>query len=77
MLNFNQFVNESKDHEFYSIEKNDTVNWKGTKYKVKKAGDGVIHLPRKQGNDTLKVNKGQWNQYGGRLIEKAKKEDEK
>lgn len=77
MLNFNQFVNESKDHEFNSIEKNDIVNWKGTKYKVKKAGSGVIQLPRRQGNDTIKVNLGQWNQYGGKLVEKAKKEDEK
>lgn len=79
MLNFNQFINESKDKEdeFNSINAGDTVNWKGTRYKVKKAGHGVIQLPRREGNDPIKVNLGQWKQYGGRVIEKEKKEDDK
>ena len=77
MFNFNQFVNESKDDEFNSIKANDLVIWRGTRYKVKKAGHGIIHLPKKDGDDTIKISLGQWKQYGGRIIEKTKKEDEK
>jgi hypothetical protein len=76
MFNFNQFVNESKDHEFNSIDANDIVNWKGAKYKVKKVGHGIIHLPKREGTDTIKVSLGQWKQYSGKLIEKAEKKDE-
>ena len=77
MLNFYQFINERKEDDFNSIEANDTVNWRGGTYKVKKAGHGIIHLPKREGNDTIKVSLAQWKQYRGRLIEKAKKKDEK
>lgn len=71
MLDFNQFINESKDHEFESIEKNDTIRWMGTRYKVKKAKDGIITIDGK--NKEIQINKGMWKERGGVIIEK--KED--
>jgi hypothetical protein len=71
MLNFNQFINESKDHEFDSIDAGDTVQWAGSTRKVTKVGNSIIHI------GTTKVNKGQWKQRDGKIIEKAKKEDDK
>lgn len=75
MLNFNQFINESKDHEFDSIEKDDIINWAGSRYTVKKAGHGVIILDGRSRD--IKINKGMWKERGGKVIEKSKKEDEK
>jgi preprotein translocase subunit YajC len=71
MLNFDQFVNESKDHDFESIKKGDHVLWMGGRYAVKKAADGVIVLEGR-GKD-IRVNKGMWKQRGGSIVEK--KED--
>ncbi len=76
MLNFNQFVNESKDHEFDSIEKGDTVNWTGAKYKVKKAGDGIIVIEGRSRD--IRINKGMWKERGGSIVKKKdSKDDEK
>jgi hypothetical protein len=72
MLNFNQFLNESKDNEFDDLEAGDKIQYAGTTCIIKKVGHGIIHLP-----DDKKVNRSQWNQRNGRLIEKANKEDEK
>lgn len=71
MLNFNQFINESKDHEFDLIDAGDTVQWAGSTRKVTKVGHGIIHI------GTTKINKGQWKQRDGKIIEKSKKEDDK
>lgn len=68
MLNFSQFVNESKDHEFDSIEKNYVINWDGTKYKVEKANHGIIIVKGRSGN--IKINKGMWKERGGTIIKK-------
>jgi hypothetical protein len=72
MLNFNQFVNESKDHEFDSIKKGDTIRWVGAKYTVKKAGDGIIII--KGHSKDIRINKGMWKQKSGEII---KTQDEK
>jgi hypothetical protein len=70
MFSFNQFVNESKDHEFESIEKGDLVRYAATRYEVKKVNDGAIVLDGKHGD--VKVNKNMWKQRGGIIIEKKK-----
>lgn len=75
MFNFNQFVNENKDHEFDSLEVGDKVQFAGTKYTIKKIGYGIIHLPEKYGD--IKVNKNQWRERSGKVIEKNKKNNEK
>ena len=69
MLNFNQFVNESKDHEFESIEKGDLVRY-AARFEVKKVNDGSIVLAGK--NSDVKVNKNMWKQRNGIIIEKKK-----
>jgi hypothetical protein len=76
MLNFKQFVNESKDHDFDSIEKGDVVLLIGHRYTVKKVGSGVIVLDGK--NKELRVNKGMWKERNGKIQEKKKgsKKDE-
>jgi hypothetical protein len=75
MLNFNQFINESKDHEFDTLEAGDKIQFAGKTYTIKKSSHGIIHIPGKEGD--IKVNKGQWKERGGRVIEKSNKEDEK
>jgi hypothetical protein len=70
MFSFNQFVNESKDHEFESIEKGDLVRYAATRYEVKKVNDGSIVLDGKHGD--LRVNKNMWKQRNGIIIEKKK-----
>jgi len=70
MLNFNQFINESKDNEFESIEKGDIVRYAASRYKVKKVNDGAIVLDGKHGD--VRVNKNMWNQRNGIIIEKNK-----
>lgn len=71
MLNFNQFINESKDNEFDRINVGDTVRVAGFRKKVTKVGYGIIHL------GSMKINKGQWIEKHGALIEKADDKDEK
>jgi len=70
MLNFNQFINESKDNEFESIEKGDTIRWMGTRCQVKRATDGVITIAGK--NKDIQINRGMWKERGGVIIEKKK-----
>lgn len=70
MLNFNQFVNESKDHEFESIEKGDLVRYAATRFEVKKVNDGAIVLAGKHGD--VRVNKNMWKQRSGTILEKKK-----
>jgi hypothetical protein len=62
MLNFNQFVNESKDNDFDSIKKGDTIRWVGSKHTVKKAGDGIILI--QIGSKSIRINKGMWKERG-------------
>lgn len=75
MLNFDQFLNESKDHEFDTLETGDKIQFAGKTYTIKKVGHGIIHIPGK--DSTIKVNKGQWKERGGRLIEKSNADNEK
>ena len=77
MLSFNQFINESKDHEFESIEKGDIVRYDATRYEVEKVNSGSIVLASKR--NSVKVNKNMWNQRNGTILEKKKdsKKDEK
>ncbi len=75
MFNFNQFINESKDHEFDSLEVGDNVQIGGKTYPIEKIGYGIIHLPSKYGD--IKVNKNQWRERGGRVIKKNKNNEEK
>ena len=77
MFSFNQFVNESKDHEFESIEKGDIVRYDATRYEVEKVNSGSIVLASKR--NSVKVNKNMWNQRNGKILEKKKdsKKDEK
>ena len=70
MLNFNQFINESKDNEFESIEKGDIVRWMGSRYQVKKASDGAITIEGR--SKDIQINKGMWKERGGVIIEKKK-----
>lgn len=70
MLNFNQFVNESKDNEFESIEKGDLVRYAATRFEVKKVNDGAIVLDGKHGD--VRVNKNMWKQRNGTILEKKK-----
>ena len=64
MLNFNQFITESKNNEFEKIEAGDTVRIAGTRKKVTKVGDGIIHC------GPMKINKGQWKEKDCVIIEK-------
>lgn len=77
MLSFNQFINESKDHEFESIEKGDIVRYDATRYEVEKVNSGSLVLASKR--NSVKVNKNMWNQRNGKILEKKKdsKKDEK
>jgi hypothetical protein len=77
MLSFDQFINESKDHEFESIEKGDIVRYDATRYEVEKVNSGSIVLASKR--NSVKVNKNMWNQRNGKILEKKKdsKKDEK
>ena len=70
MLNFNQFINESKDNEFESIEKGDIVRWMGSRYQVKKASDGAITIEGR--SKDIPISKGMWKERGGVIIEKKK-----
>ena len=70
MLNFNQFVNESKEHEFESIEEGDLVRYAATRFEVKKVNPGAIILDSKYGD--IRVNKNMWKQRAGIIIEKKK-----
>lgn len=71
MLSFNQFISESKDNDFESIEAGDIIRIAGFRKKVTKVGDGIIHL------GSSKINKGQWKEKHGAIIEKGKDKDEK
>ncbi len=71
MLNFNQFINESKDTEFESIEKGDTIRWMGTRYQVKRVKDGAITIDGK--NKDIQINRGMWKERGGVIIEKKER----
>ena len=77
MLSFDQFINESKDHEFESIEKGDIVRYDATRYEVEKVNSGSLVLASKR--NSVKVNKNMWNQRNGKILEKKKdsKKDEK
>ena len=79
MLSFNQFINESvltKDQKekelekFNSIDVGDIVRHDGSRHTVTKVDQYIIYLPRK-------VSFNQWMQGAGKIIEKAKKKDEK
>ena len=70
MLNFNQFINESKEHEFESIEEGDLVRYAATRFEVKKVNSGAIILDSKYGD--IRVNKNMWKQRAGIILEKKK-----
>lgn len=75
MLNFNQFVNESKDHDFDSLEAGDKIQVSGKTSIIKKVGHGIIHIPGKDRD--MKISKSQWNQGNGRIIKKREDQDDK
>ncbi len=81
LYNFNQYINESKEDEFRSLEKGDIILYAGARYKVKTANEYAISLTpikKAQGadNKALKANLAQYKERGGGIIEKAKKEED-
>lgn len=69
MFNFNQFINEN--NEFNHIEVGDIIRIAGSRKKVTDVGHGIIHL------GAMKINKAQWKEKDGEIIEKSNKKDEK
>lgn len=63
---FYQFINESKDNSFDTIEVGDTVRIAGTKYKVEDRTDYVLYL--KGDKVDIKVSKAQYLQKDGKKL---------
>ncbi len=86
MLNFYQFINESKEDDFNSLIKGDIVLRRGTRFEVKsilKNKEGLIDTvkiaPVKRMDDsthTSTLNLSQFKEQVSNVIKKAK-EDEK
>jgi hypothetical protein len=78
LRNFNQFINESKEDEFRSLEKNDVILYDATRYKVNSANDFTISIsPIKGASRTKSVSLAQYKEKGGAIISRAEKKEKK